>query len=68
MYMKKTAARTKRKTTKRATSKRSVASTETMILSTKGGGFWGKDQQMIVLLSCGIIVLIVAGMYLAGWI
>jgi hypothetical protein len=30
--------------------------------------FWGKDSSMVLLLSAGIIVLFVSGMYLAGWL
>ncbi|PWU22519.1 hypothetical protein C5B42_05900 [Candidatus Cerribacteria bacterium 'Amazon FNV 2010 28 9'] len=33
-----------------------------------GGDIWGKDRGLVLLLGAGIIVLIVAGMYLAGWL
>ncbi|MBP9700010.1 hypothetical protein KBD71_01885 [Candidatus Woesebacteria bacterium] len=34
----------------------------------KSTSFWGKDQPMVLLLSAGIVVCIVAGLYLSGWL
>ena len=32
------------------------------------GGMWGKDRSMVILLAAGIIILAVAGMWMAGWL
>lgn len=61
-----TARKTARKVTKKVI--RRAAPVNTSLLSTNGKGFWGKDQPMILLLSSGIILLIVLGLFFSGWL
>jgi hypothetical protein len=61
-----TARKTSRKSTKKVT--RRVARVNTSLLTTDGKGFWGKDQPMILLLSSGIILLIILGLFFSGWL
>lgn len=64
--MAKTSARTATKKTKRSVRRTPVA--QGSLLSGSEKGFWGKDQPMILLLSAGIIVFVVVGLYMAGWL
>lgn len=66
MDMKKTAHRsTKTRKITRA-SGRKVSRTSSLLMG--NDPLWGKDQQMLITLSAGIILLIVVGMYFGGWL
>lgn len=68
--MKKTSRSTK-KTTKKSVAVRK-ATTHVVnphaIAYPDNSGFWGKDQPMVLLLAASIIILVVIGLYLAGWL
>ena len=54
-----------KRSTKRRSVSRSTATRAAFTNSTRG--FWGRDTQMVMMLASGIIILIVAGMLVAGW-
>ncbi|MEP7167099.1 MAG: hypothetical protein ABI758_03930 [Candidatus Woesebacteria bacterium] len=47
---------------------RRSAPVSTSLLSSNAKSWWGKDQPMIVILSAGIILFIVLGLFLSGWL
>lgn len=60
----------KKKITKRST-KRSAKRVVHHRRSTSSDawyGSWGKDRSMIIMLAAGTIILVVVGMYMAGWL
>ncbi len=62
-------AKTKRSgVSKKTQSHRAVFCDCGSLLCDKSTGFWGKDQPMVLLLSAGIVILIVVGLYLTGWL
>ncbi|HSW90143.1 MAG TPA: hypothetical protein VLH19_04705 [Patescibacteria group bacterium] len=64
--MAKTKAKRTTKRVSRATKSRAVSHRRTSAASSNK--MWGMDQSMILVLSAGIVVLIVVGMYFSGWL
>jgi len=57
---KKTVKRSTKRSTKRVVHHRAARSTS--------GWMWDKDRSMMIMLAAGTIILVVVGMFMAGWL